>query len=60
MADQLHTHHRQRVLERFRRFGLAAFADHEVLELLKNGETPEKEVIVPFQSVTKDNVADYQ
>lgn len=34
MADQLHTHHRQRVLERFRRFGLAAFADHEVLELL--------------------------
>ena len=37
-----------------------AKACHEVLELLKNGETPEKEVIVPFQSVTKDNVADYQ
>ena len=32
---------------------------HEVLEKLKNGETPDKEIIVPFQSVTKDNVADY-
>ena len=31
-----------------------------VLEQLKAGETPESEVIVPFQSITKDNVADYQ
>lgn len=37
-----------------------AKAAHEVLEKLKNGETPDKEVIVPFQSITKDNVADYQ
>lgn len=36
-----------------------AKATHEVLEKLKNGETPDKEIIVPFQSVTKDNVADY-
>lgn len=32
----------------------------DVLEQLKAGETPESEVIVPFQSITKDNVADYQ
>lgn len=31
-----------------------------VLEQLKAGETPKSEVIVPFQSITKDNVADYQ
>lgn len=31
-----------------------------VLEQLKAGETPESEVIVPFQSIIKDNVADYQ
>ena len=36
-----------------------AKATHEVLEKLKNGETPDKEVIVPFQSITKDNVDEY-
>ena len=36
-----------------------AKAAHEVLEKLKNGETPDKEVIVPFQSITKDNVDEY-
>lgn len=34
MAEQLHQNHRERVLEKFRRFGLDVFADHEVLELL--------------------------
>ena len=34
MAEQLHQNHRKRVLEKFRRFGLDAFSDHEVLELL--------------------------
>lgn len=34
MAEQLHKNHRERVLEKFRRFGLDTFADHEVLELL--------------------------
>lgn len=34
MAEQLHKNHRERVLEKFRRFGLEVFADHEVLELL--------------------------
>ena len=37
-----------------------AEAAHEALELLQNGETPESEIIVPFQSITVDNVADYQ
>lgn len=32
----------------------------EVLEQIKAGETPGTEIIVPFQSITKDNVADYQ
>lgn len=31
-----------------------------VLEQLQNGETPESEILVPFQSITADNVADYQ
>lgn len=34
MAGQLHQNHRERVLEKFRRFGLEVFSDHEVLELL--------------------------
>lgn len=34
MAEGLHQNHRARVLEKFRRFGLDVFADHEVLELL--------------------------
>ena len=34
MADKLHQNHRERVLEKFRRFGLDVFSDHEVLELL--------------------------
>lgn len=34
MAEQLHQNHRERVLEKFRRFGLDVFSDHEVLELL--------------------------
>lgn len=37
-----------------------AAACHEVLQQLANGETPEKEIIVSFQSITADNVADYQ
>ena len=34
MADKLHQNHRERVLEKFCRFGLDVFSDHEVLELL--------------------------
>ena len=34
MEPNLHENHRQRVWEKFRRFGLQVFADHEVLELL--------------------------
>ena len=34
MADKLHQNHRERVMEKFRRFGLDVFSDHEVLELL--------------------------
>lgn len=34
MAEKLHQNHRERVLEKFRRFGLDVFSDHEVLELL--------------------------
>lgn len=37
-----------------------AAAAHEVLEQLSKGETPEAEIIVPFQSITAENVADYQ
>lgn len=36
-----------------------AEAAYQVMTKLINGETPDKEVLVPFQSVTKDNVADY-
>lgn len=34
MAEQLHQNHRERMLEKFRRFGLDVFSDHEVLEIL--------------------------
>lgn len=34
MADNPHAKHRQRVMEKFRQFGLSVFSDHEVLELL--------------------------
>lgn len=34
MAENPHTKHRQRVMEKFRQFGLSVFSDHEVLELL--------------------------
>lgn len=37
-----------------------AAACHTVLQQIVNGETIETEVIVPFQSITADNVADYQ
>lgn len=34
MADNPHAGHRQRMLDKFERFGLEIFSDHEVLELL--------------------------
>ena len=34
MADHPHTGHRKRMMEKFRRFGMDIFADHEVLEIL--------------------------
>ena len=34
MPDNPHTGHRQRMLDKFRRFGLEIFSDHEVLEML--------------------------
>lgn len=37
-----------------------AAACHEVLQQLANGETPESEIIVPFQSITVANVVDNQ
>lgn len=36
-----------------------ATAAYEVMTKLMKGETSDKEVLVPFQSVTADNVADY-
>lgn len=36
-----------------------AQAAHEVLDKLSSGETPDSEVIVPFQSITKENVSEY-
>ena len=37
-----------------------ASAAYEVLQQLAAGETPEAEIMVPFQSITADNVAEYQ
>ena len=37
-----------------------AQAAYEVLKQLAAGGTPEAEIMVPFQSITADNVADYQ
>ncbi len=34
MPDNPHMGHRQRMLDKFRRFGLEIFSDHEVLEML--------------------------
>lgn len=34
MADDTHIGHRKRMMDKFRRFGLAVFDDHEALELL--------------------------
>ena len=34
MADHPHTGHRKRTMEKFRRFGMDIFSDHEVLEIL--------------------------
>ena len=34
MPDNPHMGHRQRMLDKFRRFGLEIFSDHEVLEIL--------------------------
>ncbi len=36
-----------------------AEAAYEVLQQIRNGEETDAEVIVPFQSITKDNIADY-
>lgn len=37
-----------------------AAAAYEVLKQLAAGETPETEIMVPFQSITVENAADYQ
>ena len=34
MPNNPHMGHRQRMLDKFRRFGLEIFSDHEVLEML--------------------------
>ena len=34
MPENHHVGHRQRMLDKFRRFGLEIFSDHEVLEML--------------------------
>ena len=34
MADNPHTGHRRRTMEKLRRFGMGIFADHEALEIL--------------------------
>ena len=37
-----------------------AKAAYETVQKMIAGESVEKEILVPFQSITKDNVADYQ
>ena len=48
MAEQkeksIHAGHRERIRERARREGLAAFSEHEVLELLLTYAIPQKDV----------------
>ena len=34
MADNPHSGHRKRMMEKLRRFGMDVFSDHEVLEIL--------------------------
>lgn len=37
-----------------------ADAAYEVIKMFLNGETPENEILVPFQSVTAENVGDFE
>ena len=43
-AGNIHAGHRERIRERFRREGLNAFSDHEVLELLLTYAIPQRDV----------------
>ena len=42
--DNVHTGHRARLRERVRQEGLAAFSDHEVIELLLTYAIPRRDV----------------